>query len=90
MFYDDPDGWEKYAQFTLTEARKWGLPVYPYLCPTFHPSNKELGGKEVPVILWERALNVCRSRADAAVLWGGFQNPWNELAAWWQITKGYL
>lgn len=88
-FYYDLDGWERAARFAITEARKWGLPVYPFIWPDFHDSST-LAGMEIPTLMWERILNVLTDCADGAILWGGWKKSWNKHSAWWQITKRYL
>jgi sugar phosphate isomerase/epimerase len=89
-FYDDPDGWKKYARQTLIEARIYKKPVYVFLWPQFHDSNPELRGKEVPRAFWRAELDLCAELADGVVLWGGWQDTWNENAAWWQETLAFM
>ena len=89
-FYMDPDGWETYARETLKEARTYGKPVYAFLWPEFHNSNKLLGGQNVPREFWRKQLEFCRTHADGIVIWGGWQERWNEDAGWWQETRLFL
>ncbi len=85
-FYNDPAGWTIAARGLLTEARRYGKPVYPFLWPEFHDSNKELAGQFIPTDFWAAQLRFCQENADGVVLWGGYQRQWNEDAAWWQTT----
>jgi hypothetical protein len=89
-FYMDPAGWELYARETLTEAKTYGKPVYAFLWPEFHNSNKLLGGQTVPREFWRKQLEFCRLNADGIVIWGGWQERWDENAEWWQETKRFL
>lgn len=89
-FYDDPSGWELAALATLKEARQYNKPVYPFLWPEFHDSNKKLAGTQVPREFWRRQLEVCRQHADGLVLWGGFKQLWDEEAPWWVETKLFV
>lgn len=89
-FYDDVDGWVKYARETIAEARQYGKPVYPFLWPQFHDSNAVLHGHEVPSDFWRVQLKTCFDAADGIVIWGGFQIPWNPAAAWWQETLNFM
>ncbi|HTU65466.1 MAG TPA: hypothetical protein VMF52_05940 [Steroidobacteraceae bacterium] len=89
-FYADVAGWEKYAAETLREARQYGKPVYAFLWPEFHDSNKLLGGRNVPADYWRRELELCRQYADGVVIWGGWQKRWAGDAGWWQETKSFL
>ena len=89
-FYDDPAGWETYAREMLQEARKFKKPVYAFLWPEFHESNKELAGHPIPARFWAMQLDLCRRYADGIVIWGGFQKPWDENAPWWIETKKFM
>jgi hypothetical protein len=89
-FYNDPKGWELTSRAVLKEARQFGKPVYPFLWPRFHDSNKELRLQEIPRDFWHRELEVCRECADGLVLWGGFTEPWDEEAGWWLETKSFM
>src|SRR5262249_9334700 len=73
-FYDDIAGWEKSALATLSGARRPapGKPVYPFLWPQFHESNKKLAGQYVSAAMWRQQLEFVRQHADGAVLWGGW------------------
>lgn len=89
-FYDDPAGWETAARPILNEARRYGKPVYPFLWPEFHNSNRLLAGKEIPRAFWRRELEFCREHADGLVLWGGAGERWDERAGWWQEALSFL
>jgi len=89
-FYDDPKGWEKYAVANMEEARIYHKPVYPFLWPEYHDSNKSLSGKELPPDLWRRELEISRQYADGIVVWGGYKKDWREDALWWQETKRFM
>jgi hypothetical protein len=89
-FYTDQAGWEKYARETLKEAKSYGKPVYAFLWPEFHDSNKELRGQNLPREFWRKQLEFCRLNADGIVIWGGWQRRWDENAGWWQETKLFL
>lgn len=89
-FYDDPKGWELTARAVLKEAKQYGKPVYPFLWPRFHDSNKQLRVQLIPRESWRRELEVCRECADGLVLWGGFSELWDEEAPWWLETKSFV
>jgi sugar phosphate isomerase/epimerase len=89
-YYDDLEGWKNYARQTLTEARRYGKPVYVFLWPQFHDSNPTLRGQEVPRAFWLAELELCAELADGIVLWGGWQGHWDENAAWWQETLTFM
>lgn len=89
-FYNDPAGWEIYAKEMLQEARKFRKPVYAFIWPEFHDSNKELAGQNIPAKFWAKELDLCRHHADGVVIWGGFQKSWDENAPWWAATKEFM
>ncbi len=89
-FYDDPKGWEITSRGVLEEARQYGKPVYPFLWPEFHDSNPKLKFQQIPREFWRRQLEVCRQYADGLVLWGGFNELWDEEAPWWLETKSFM
>jgi hypothetical protein len=49
-FYDYQPGWVTYAIANIMEARRMnpGKPVFAFLWPQYHDSNKELKGKYIP------------------------------------------
>jgi hypothetical protein len=91
-FYDDRKGWVEYAEANLKEARRLakGKPVYAFLWPQFHDSNRKLKGKSLPEDYWRLELETVRRLADGAVLWGGWQQEWIESEPWWQETKRFM
>jgi hypothetical protein len=91
-FYDDQDGWTRYAIANLSEARRLarGKPVYAFLWPQFHESNKTLGGKLIPGKFWASQLQTVAQYADGVVIWGGWKVMWDEQADWWQATRQFL
>lgn len=86
-FYRDRKGWLTYADATLTAARRYGKPVYPFLWFQYHDSNRLLRDREIDAEAWVEELRFCRQRADGLVLWGGDQQGWSESAAWWQAVR---
>jgi hypothetical protein len=91
-FYENRDGWKKYAIANINEARRMarGKPVYAVIWPQYHGSNPTVGWKYLPVDFWRMQLETVRQHADGVVFWGGWQQPWNENAAWWQETKNFM
>jgi len=89
-FYNDPQGWDIFAAAMLQAARQYGKPVYAFLWPEFHVSNRFLKGRNIPANFWRHELEFCRARADGIVIWGGYQKPWDGQAAWWLETTAFL
>ncbi len=89
-FYNDPQGWDLQAGALLQAARRYNKPVYAFLWPEFHVSNRFLKGKNLPGNFWRHELEFCKSRADGVVIWGGWQEQWIDNADWWLETKAFL
>lgn len=95
-FYPDRQGWVDYAVAQLTEARRKakGKPVYPFLWPQYHESNRQLGLRPLDSDYWELQLSTVAQHADGVVIWGGWgtngPQPWDENAPWWKITKRFM
>jgi hypothetical protein len=94
-FYDDVLGWKAYAIANLSEARRlsMGKPVYAFLWPEYHDSNKSLRGQFIPGSYWAIELETAAQYADGIVIWGGWDNgprSWDENAAWWTATKAFM
>jgi hypothetical protein len=95
-FYPDRQGWVTYAVAQIAEARRKakGKPVYVFLMPLYHESNRLLGLQPLDQDYWELQLNTAAQHADGLVIWGGWgtngPEPWNEEAPWWQVTKQFM
>ncbi len=91
-FYLDQEGWKKYAKANILEARRISKakPVYVFLWPQYHDSNKNLRGKYIDQYYWKMQLDLSRKHADGIVIWGGWQEYWNNDAPWWKVTKEFL
>lgn len=96
-FYDDREGWRRYAVAQIREARRIGSgkPVYVFLWPQFHDSNQWLRGKYLSPDFWRMELETARQYADGIVIWGGWgldsrPERWDEDASWWKVTKDFL
>ena len=97
-FYADQEGWKKFAVAQIKEARRYGngKPVYVFLWPQFHNSNRTLGGRYLPGDYWRFELETAKQHADGIILWGGWdlkknrQAEWDENADWWKVTKDFI
>ena len=95
-FYTDRQGWVTYAIAQIAEARRKakGKPVYAFLWPQYHESNRVLGLRPLDPDYWELQLNTVYQHADGLVIWGGWgengPESWNEETPWWQVTKRFL
>jgi hypothetical protein len=95
-FYPDRQGWVTYAIAQIAEAKRKakGKPVYAFLWPQYHESNRLLGLRPLDPDYWELQLNTVYQHADGVVIWGGWgangPDSWNEEAPWWQVTKRFM
>ncbi len=95
-YYPDQKGWVQYAVSQLIEAKRKakGKPVYPFLWPQYHESNRQIGLQHLDPGYWELQLNTVAQYADGVVIWGGWgtngPEAWNEDAPWWHVTKRFM
>lgn len=91
-FYEDREGWVKYALANIKEARQYGKPVYPFLWMQYHDSHKERKREFIEPDFWRLQLETCLKHADGVVIWGGWKGPdgrrlsWDPTALWWRET----
>jgi len=97
-FYDDPTRWTYYAKGLISESKRYGKPVVPFIWMNFHDST-ELINKDLSASFWRVQLETCRKLADGVAIWGGVHaekgkrstpQPWDESAPWWVTTKEFL
>ena len=95
-FYADREGWMRFAAVQLIEARRLagGRPVYAFLWPQYHDSNRLLGEKYLPAEYWKLELETVLKYADGIVIWGGWEGSgpaaWDNNAGWWKVTTEFL
>lgn len=91
-FYPDQLGWVKYAKANISEARRYGTgkPVYVFLWPQYHDSNRLLRLKYLEEDYWRLQLETAYKYADGLVIWGGSKEDWNDEYSWWQVTKEFI
>ncbi|MBI1195105.1 MAG: hypothetical protein GC138_04600, partial [Gammaproteobacteria bacterium] len=93
-FYRDQAGWKRMAVAQIMAARSYEKPVYVFLWPHYHDSNKFLSGYYIGDEYWRMELETVRQYADGVVIWGGWGNGkpqiWDDHAAWWEVTKKFL
>jgi len=96
-FYDDREGWQRYAIAQICEARRISnKPVIAFLWPEYHDSNQRVRDRFLPGDYWQLQLETAYRYADGVVIWGGYdlQNrrprDWDDNAEWWKRTKMFL
>jgi hypothetical protein len=92
-FYQDRNGWQKYAVAQIQEARRLGggKPVYVFLWPQYHPSNEKLANTFLAGDYWRLELETARKYADGIVIWCcSNSQTWDDKAPWWLETQSFL
>jgi hypothetical protein len=96
-FYTDQGGWVRYAYGQIAEARRYanGKPVYVFLWPQYHDSNRKLAGTYLPADYWRLELETAKQYADGIIIWGGWGSnnrpaKWEDNAGWWKVTKDFM
>ena len=70
--FNDRQAWVKYAVAQIREARRYGKPVYAFIWPQFHESNRLRGLSYLPADYWRLQLETICQYADGVVIWGGW------------------
>ncbi len=96
-FYPDQGGWVRFAYGQIAEARRYGnsKPVFAFLWPQYHDSNRALVGTYLPADYWRLELETAKQYADGIILWGGWGSnnrpeKWDDGASWWKVTKEFM
>lgn len=96
-FYTDQGAWVRYAYGQIAQARRCakGKPVYVFLWPQYHDSNREHKGQYLPADYWRLELETAKQYADGIILWGGWGGnnrpaKWEDDAGWWKVTKDFM
>jgi hypothetical protein len=89
-YADDERRWESAARILLREARRYGRPVYAYLSPELLDDGGRPSGHAVAGPRWRAQLELVRQLADGVVLTGGAGREWDDAAAWWVQTQGFI
>jgi hypothetical protein len=56
----------------------------------FHDKVLLLKHRYISPEFWRAQLNFCYKHADGIVIWGGWQQEWDNDAPWWLETKKFL
>jgi hypothetical protein len=95
--YDQQGDWVRYAKANITEARKYGKKVFPFIWPQIHNWNKSDGQKYMSASFWKTQLQTVHSAADGVVIWGSMTtrkgkrgwDTWKSGMPWWEVTKDF-
>lgn len=91
-FYEDEAGWERSTVENIREARRLapGKPVYPFIWPQYHESNRKLRGQYLPASYWLRQLQILEANVEGVILWHPPGKHWNGMAEWWRATRAFI
>ena len=91
---EDEKFWMTDAEQVIALAREMGRgkPVTPYIWFQTHGgADAKLWYAPVPPEFFKRQLEKIHAEgADGVIIWGGYQQDWDENAAWWQATQEFL
>jgi len=91
-FYDDQEGWRKYASANIAEARRIakGKPIFPFVWNAFHPSTV-LAGTALDYDYFYMELNYLKSLGvNGIVLWNSPVEQWSEDAGWCRAIRQFI
>lgn len=99
-FYPNREAWLKYAKANIAEAKRIanGKPIYVYIWPKYHNSNKRDGKKFIEGDFWKLQLEtIYNSGVDGIIIWDSprvVNNPkdklWDPKREWWQETVKFM
>ncbi len=92
-FYNKPEDWIKYAEGMLKEAKKYGKPVYAFVWPEYHQSNRWLSGTAIDKGFWLKQLRLIYKHADGVIIWSlksPYPKQWDKSSGWWEATKLFM
>lgn len=91
-YYDDRDGWLRFATASLAQSLRYGRPVTPIVWPRYHNGNDKLKYQLVPGDFWRLQLKTVReSGVNGLILWDW--EPEKTLDpnwGWWQETVQFV
>jgi len=96
-FYTDKNGWVKFAEEIIKEARRNNpnKKIYAFIWPQYHVSNWLRGGDYIDSEFWRLQLETVYKYADSVIIWGGWDDrngthlAWEDELEWWQETKKF-
>lgn len=101
LVQNDTLTWKKMviAQVAKVKSFKKNIPVYGFIWPQYHPSNKLVGNQFIDADTWRFQLETLYKYCDGIVIWGTpyyYQDKklvyvsWNEKDAWWKVTQQFI
>jgi hypothetical protein len=90
-FYEDQAGWRRYAEHAISEARRYGKPVVPFVWARYHNSAPNgLAWQLLPDAYWELQLQTVRELADGVAIWAHQDDEWTANSTWVQTLADYV
>jgi hypothetical protein len=97
-FYDDQNGWRRYAIASVAESRRADpdIPVYPFIWPQYHNSNAMRAYEYLDETYWRLQLETLYAVADGVVIWGGWDfarwraAEWDASLTWWRVLQQFM
>lgn len=92
-FYNDQESWVRYAKGNIAEAKRLakGKPIYVYVWPRYHTSNKELAYQYIDGEFWRLQLETIYAEGVQGIaIWDGSKLTWEPEAEWWKATLDFM
>ena len=91
-FYNDVEGWKKYAIHNLMESKQYRKPVIPFLWPYYHNSNTALVGQYIGDDYLRSELELVLTYCDDVIIWDWRNVAWEDSdnAKWWAVVQEFL
>lgn len=82
----DSAAWQQYAKSTISDTRRFGKPVIPFLWARYHDSVPQIGGSIMPSSLWQTELDTMAAYADGCAVWEGYHTLYSINDDWAEIV----
>lgn len=89
-FYDKQQLWKLYAKEHIHQARRYLVPVYPFICPEYHVDNEALKGTWLGTDYWRLQMELCYKYADGFVIWTPQGKTWDQKWPWVIETYDFM
>lgn len=90
---DDIDKWQVWAEAMLSEAQRYGKPVYAYVMPQYFPRRVRPGYQWIPGSSWARQIKLIRKYCDGVIIYSIYDpvlakrgvRPFSPQLGWWRV-----
>lgn len=80
-----PEEWYVWADKIVNYLSKFNKPILPFIWWEYKDQGVYLGDD-----FWYMILDFCKENCDGALLWGGYQQEWDENASFYKVLKEFI